>query len=133
MTGKVNGGGLKRTHYVVLLAATIVLGLASRHLPAAWPAWIAKDPGDVLYAAMVYWIVRLAIPRQRALAPAITAIAVCFAIEAFKLWHLDWLDQTRHTVAGRLILGVGFHVSNLACYVIGAGLAVAVEKLATKA
>ncbi len=110
---------------------TIVLGLASRRLPATLPAWLAKDPGDVLYAVMVYWAVRLFMPTVQFVRPAAIATAVCFTIELIKFLHFPVLDAFRLTGFGRLMLGVGFQTSNLVCYILGVALAVAVERLLT--
>jgi hypothetical protein len=116
-----------RTPYPLLLAVTIVLGLASRQLPSALPVWLAKDPGDILYAVMVYWAVRLFLTNTPGLRPAIITTAVCFAVEFAKYIHAPWLDGFRLTLLGRLTLGVGFHISNLVCYLLGVAFAVAVE------
>jgi hypothetical protein len=117
----------RRTIYAQLTVATIALGLLSRHLPTSLPTWIAKDPGDVLYATMIYWLARVCCPGVAKSRSAATSLAICVAIEFLKLWHAPWLDAFRVTTIGRLTLGVGFHVSNLVCYALGIGLALAID------
>lgn len=48
--------------YAILLCATILVGLATRAMPTAFPELIATYGGDVLWAAMVVWILALLRP-----------------------------------------------------------------------
>jgi len=117
-----------RLVYALLIALTIPLGLASRKFSYLLPPWLAKNAGDVLYATMSFWLVGFLFPRLSALRAALVAALFCFGIEALKFSQAPWLVAARHSRAGALVFGVGFHASNLVCYVIGVGLAVAVEK-----
>jgi len=114
-----------RGAYLLATALTIAVGLGIRKfLPNA----ISKDPGDILYATMIYWIVRAIRPASTLRTAALAATIFCFAIEFLKLWHLGWLDRFRATTAGHLIFGAVFSVSNLVCYVIGAGIGLAIDR-----
>jgi hypothetical protein len=117
--------------YAALLAATVALGLASRRIPGL-PPWLAKEPGDVLYATMVYWLARLIAPAWTARRAAVTAILFCFAIEASQLYHAPWLERIRGSVLGGLVLGHAFHATDLLCYVLGAGLGLAIDPYARR-
>jgi len=76
---------------------------------------------------MVFWGFGFVSPRTRASWVALAAIAFCFAIELLQLYQAPWIDAVRATTPGRLVLGQGFHAFDLVCYVIGFGLAAALE------
>ena len=118
----------RRPVYAVLLLLTIVLGLSSRHFSTLLPRLLAKNAGDVLYATMAFWLAGLLSPRLSTLKAAVAALAFCFLIEFTKFLPMPWLVALRHRAWGHLVLGTGFHPSNLVCYVIGVLLAVSVER-----
>ena len=120
-----------RAVYALLVALTIVVGLASRHFAFLLPPWLAKNAGDVLYAVMAYWLLGFCFPR---LSPAYTALAAalfCFGIEFLKFVQAPWLVAARHNRLGMLVFGSGFHVSNLVCYTLGVLAALLIEKALT--
>ncbi len=119
---------LRRSHYALLAALTIALGLASRRYSHFLPGWMAKNAGDFLYAVMVYWLLGLLSPRLSPHRRALGTLLFCFGIEFLKFAQTPWLVAARHSTAGRLVLGVGFHVSNLVCYTLGAALAWGAER-----
>lgn len=118
----------RRSLYALLIALTISLGLASRKFSFLLPPWLAKNAGDVLYATMAFWLVGFLFPSLSARRAAPAATLFCFGIEVLKFLQVPWLVAARHSRAGTLVFGVGFHASNLVCYVIGVGLAVAIER-----
>lgn len=115
--------------YALLLAATIALGLTSRRYAFLLPPLLHKNLGDLLYATMIFWLAGVLFPAARGSRVCAGAFAVCAAIEFAKLIEVPWLAALRHTHGGALVLGTGFHGSNLACYALGAGLGWAVEKM----
>ena len=117
-----------RLAYALLIALTIPLGLASRKFSFLLPPWLAKNAGDVLYATMAFWLVGFLFPRLSTLRTALVATLFCFGIEVLKFSQAPWLVASRHSRVGALVFGMGFHASNLFCYVIGVGVAVAVER-----
>ncbi len=121
-----------RSHYALLAALTIALGLASRHFSRFLPAWMAKNAGDVLYAVMIYWLLGLFLPRLSPRRRALGAFLFCLGIEFLKFVQAPWLVAARHSTAGRLVLGVGFHWFNLVCYALGTALAWGVERALTR-
>jgi len=117
-----------RLAYALLLLATIALGLASRRFSALLPPLLHKNMGDILYATMLFWLAGILFPRNAPMRLCLGAFLACAAIEFAKLIHTPWLANLRHTRAGALVLGTGFHSSNLACYALGALLGLAIER-----
>lgn len=116
-----------RITYLILIIATIILGLLSRHFK-----FIPLFIGDILWATMVYFIMRFLFITRTIRFNVITALLFCFAIEFSQLYKAPWIDDIRHTLFGRLVLGEGFLWSDLLCYVIGVGIGVGIEKLLLK-
>jgi len=112
----------RRVWYALAVALTIAAGLGSRaaHMP--------KEIGDALYATMVFFAIRVLAPRARVAPVAAGAIAFSFGIELSQLLHYPWLESARATRPGRLVLGQGFHATDLVAYVCGVALAVAVDR-----
>jgi len=118
---------VSRLFYALLLVATIALGLLSRKFSHSLPPWMAKNAGDVLYATMAFWLVRLLFPRPSPLRAGGAAALFCFGIEFLKFVRAPWLVAARHSRAGALVFGIGFHASNLVCYVVGVALALLIN------
>lgn len=118
----------RRFRYALLAALTIALGLASRRYSHFLPGWMAKNAGDVLYAVMVYWLLGVFLPRLSPFRRVLGTLLFCLGIELLKFVQAPWLVATRHSGAGRLVFGVGFHGSNLVCYALGAALAWGAEQ-----
>ncbi|UOE49657.1 DUF2809 domain-containing protein [Mucilaginibacter sp. SMC90] len=111
-----------RITYFVLIILTIILGLLSRHFK-----FIPLFIGDILWATMVYFIMRFLFIAKSVKFNVIAALIFCFAIEFSQLYKAPWINELRHTLFGRLVLGEGFLWSDLLCYVIGVGIGVWVE------
>jgi hypothetical protein len=116
-----------RITYFILIITTIILGLLSRHFKFL-PLFI----GDILWATMVYFIMRFLFIVKSARFNVIAALIFCFAIEFSQLYKAPWITELRHTLFGRLVLGEGFLWSDLLCYVIGVGIGVWVDQLQQK-
>jgi hypothetical protein len=116
-----------RTLYLLLVAATVALGLASRRVGDVLPGFVAWYAGDVLWAAMVFLLIaatwRTGPTRQVAAAAGFFSLAV----ELLQLYHAPWIDAVRQTRIGGLVLGFGFLWSDLACYAVGIALAAALD------
>ena len=91
------------------------------------PPLLSKNAGDVLYATMAFWLAGLLFPRLSMCRAALGAFAFCVAVEFAKFIQTPWLVAVRRRAWGHLILGSGFHVSNLLCYGIGVLLGAGVE------
>jgi hypothetical protein len=107
-----------------LIILTIILGLLSRHFKLI-PLFI----GDILWATMVYFIMRFLFIVKSVRFNVIAALIFCFAIEFSQLYKAPWINGLRHTLFGRLVLGEGFLWGDLLCYVIGVGIGVGLEKI----
>ncbi len=106
-----------------MLAATIVLGLASRAYRQVLPVFIGEYAGDTLYAVMIYVLICMWSPAVSPRRAVLLTGVLCCLIELSQLCQADWLNAIRHTRLGGLVLGFGFLWSDLACYVCGALLA----------
>lgn len=113
--------------YAILLCATILLGLATRAVPTAFPDLVAVYGGDVLWAAMVVWIVALLRPAAAPRTLGLTAFTFAASIEASQLYQAPWINAVRATRVGALTLGQGFLWSDILCYALGVTLAVVVD------
>ena len=102
-----------------LLAATLASGFASRWFRHVLPYAIAEYGGDTLWAAAVFFGLRLMRPTARGHVIAAAAFVIAVAVELSQLAHPPWLDALRHQPGVGLILGYGFLVSDLVCYAAG--------------
>ncbi len=118
-----------RFTYVRLISLTIFFGLASRKFALLLPPWLAKNAGDILYAVMAFWLAGFLFPRLPTLRIAFIAGGFCFGIEFLKFVQAPWLVAARHSRAGALVFGVGFHGSNLVCYALGVAVAATMERV----
>jgi hypothetical protein len=55
-------------------------------------------------------------------------MSFCVIIEVSQLYHAPWIDSIRGTTLGALVLGHGFVWSDLACYAVGVGLGILIER-----
>lgn len=113
----------QRIKYGVIIIIIIIAGLLSRRIHGM-PLWI----GDTLYAAMMYFMLRLVLLRKTVLFIAVISLLICFAIEFSQLWQAPWLNQLRSTLPGKLILGQGFLWEDLLAYTLGAALGALMDK-----
>jgi len=108
------------TRAKALLAALIVL-LAGLGVRAFTGGVFAKYAGVALYAALVYTLVLLVVPRIRPLAGAAIALAFCWAVEFFQLTPIP-ADLSSRSVLARLVLGSTFNAPDLFWYAVGVGV-----------
>ena len=118
-----------RAVHLALLLVTVALGLASRRWAGALPAFIGAYAGDTLWAAAAYWTLSAAIPSVGRLRRGGLAFSIAAAVEVSQIFHPAWLDAVRRTRLGGWLLGFGFLWSDVACYAVGVGLAMAVDRL----
>lgn len=113
----------QRIKYAVVSIIIIIAGLLSRRIHGM-PLWI----GDLLYATMMYFMLRFVLLRKTVLFIAVISLLICFAIEFSQLWQAPWLNQLRSTLPGKLILGQGFLWEDLLAYTLGAALGALMDK-----
>jgi hypothetical protein len=109
--------------YGSLLGLTVLLGLATRVRPDAFPALVARYGGDILWASMLVWLLALLRPGSTTTTRGLVAIGIATLVELSQLIQSPWLTAARATPIGALVLGQGFLWSDLVCYAIGVSLA----------
>ena len=119
-----------RLTYVGLAVVTIAIGLLVHVRGTAFNADVRDVLGDALWAGMMLWWVSAVAPTAALLARGGVALTICFAVEFSQLIHTPALDALRSTLPGRLVLGSGFDVRDLAAYAVGVVAALVVERLA---
>ena len=117
-----------RSRYALAILLIIVAGLASRssafhHLSP----FLATYAGDALWALTVFLVLGFIFPKSPTLTLAATAVAISFAVEFSQIYQAPWISQIRQTLPGKLLLGSGFLISDLVCYLIGIALGAVVE------
>ena len=117
----------KRILYFGLVVFTIIIGLLSRHFTVI-PLFI----GDILWATMVYFIIRFLFINKNIKFIILISLLFCYAIEFSQLYKAPWIDNLRHTLFGRLVLGETFLWGDLLSYTIGIAVGIFVEKLLNK-
>lgn len=116
-----------RLKYCFIIILVIIAGLFSRKI---W--WVPQWVGDLLWALMVYLMVRVLLINASIKQVAIISLAFCFVIEFSQLYQADWINHIRQTLPGRLILGQGFLWSDLLAYMGGVMIGVLGERLFSK-
>ncbi|WP_316835399.1 DUF2809 domain-containing protein [Pedobacter nutrimenti] len=106
-----------RLIYVLLILTVIILGLLSRKT-----AMIPLIVGDILYAIMMFLIVRFFLLRSSYKNIALISLSICYLIEISQLYSAPWIDQVRNTTLGALVLGRGFLWSDMLAYTIGVAI-----------
>ncbi len=112
----------RRLTFFAFTCVTILIGLLSRHY-----SFIPLFIGDILWATMVYFIVRFLFITAPVKYIIIGSLLFCYAIEFSQLYKAPWIDCLRHTLFGRLVLGDTFLWSDLLCYTIGICIAVLID------
>jgi glycopeptide antibiotics resistance protein len=108
-----------RLIYFTAVIITMAAGLASRHFGALLPDFVREHFGDALWAAMIYFGIRMLwINRSREWA-MIVSLIFSWAIECSQIIQTPWLNEVRSTVLGALILGHGFLAMDLLRYAVG--------------
>ena len=109
----------RRFIYFLIVFFVVLLGLASRKFAGYLPVFVAKNAGDALWAAMVYFGVRGIFPYKKPVFAFTAALSFSFLIEFSQLYQAPWINKIRHTLLGALILGQGFLAVDLVRYACG--------------
>lgn len=116
----------RRIFYFFLALIITVIGLATRSHPQLFPAVVAEYGGDVLWAALFLFPLRIIFPTTPLWKLACYNYAFGVLIEFQQLLEMPWLVNLRHTLFGKLFLGLGFLWSDILCYAVGTLLAWAI-------
>lgn len=108
-----------RLTYALCIVAVIALGLLSRRTTIIPPI-----AGDLLYAVMMFFIIKFLFIRLSDRKTALISLSICYIIELSQLYSATWINQLRNTTLGALVLGRGFLWSDMAAYAIGIVLCV---------
>lgn len=103
-----------RLSYSILIIFVIMMGIMSRKITG-----IPLFFGDVLYAVMVYFGMRLLFINNSFRKSIVFSLAFCFSIELLQLYRAEWILAIRRTTLGHYVLGEGFLWSDLVCYLAG--------------
>ena len=108
----------------------ILAGLILRRYSYAvgLPFIVVKYGGSLLWGSMVYLLVAATMPHRKRHLTIVTACALSIIVELIRLIHFPELDTFRATAAGALLLGRVFSLWNIACYLVGIGIASLIEK-----
>lgn len=91
------------------------------------PYVLVKYGGSFLWGMMVLWIVGAILYGRSILVIALVAAVIAVLTEFSRLYHTPLLDAFRLTLAGALLLGRIFSWANILAYLLGIGLAAAIE------
>lgn len=103
----------------MIVVVVVSLGLSVRKMTAYLPDTVNIYLGDILWALMVYMLIRLVSFRFSIKTVAVLGLSFCFLIETSQLYHSEWIDNIRNTTLGALVLGFGFLWSDLLAYSLG--------------
>ena len=117
-----------RLLFVVLVIATIGVGLGVHRWGDALPDAARDILGDALWAMMMAWWVGAAVPGARPLPRAGVALAIAWIVEFSQLYHTPAIDRVRATTLGHLMLGIDFDARDLAAYAAGVLAALLLER-----
>ena len=113
--------------YLLLVAATIAVGLATRRFPEFVPGFLGKYPGDALWALMVFCGWGIVFPSSSSVRIAALALAISYSVEVLKLYQVPWLVGVRQSTLGHLVFGQVFAWQNFIAYAVGVALGVTGE------
>ncbi|MCX2452562.1 DUF2809 domain-containing protein [Pedobacter sp. PLR] len=105
--------------YALLVLIVITAGILSRKT-----TMVPLFAGDLLYAVMMFLIIRFLLIRSGYQKIAIISLAICYGIELAQLYNAPWINQLRSTTLGALVLGRGFLWSDMAAYTAGIAICV---------
>ena len=122
----------RRLIYIAVAVIVIALGLLARWPALGLPREVAKYAGSVLWAAMVYFLLRALVLRWPVISAAVGAAVLVALGEATQLISIPWFDAMRATTLGHLIFGRTFAVEDIVAYWIGILVAAAGEWIASR-
>jgi hypothetical protein len=114
----------EKKQYFLVILLVIFLGLFSRETTKI-PLFI----GDLLYAVMIYFIIRIIFTTIKRKQSAITALLICYCIEFFQIYQTNWIIPIRKILIGKLVLGQFFLWNDLLAYSFGIGIAYIIDTL----
>ena len=116
-----------RLRYFIIFLGIIILGILSRKI-----SFIPLCIGDLLYAVMIYVLIRMIFISGKASQIILISLLTCYGIEFLQLYQGEWMIELRKTLFGRYVLGQGFLWTDIMAYTFGIAIAFSIEKLILK-
>jgi hypothetical protein len=113
-----------------LIVVVALLGIGSRRFGAYLPNFVSTYAGDTLWALAAFLGLGLLLPRASTLRVGLLAITFSLLVEVSQLYKAPWIDSIRRTTVGGLALGFDFVWSDPACYAVGVGLGILIDRAA---
>ena len=124
---------MPRRAAILMLAATLALGLAARAVRHRLPGVLSDAIPDGLWGAAVMWIVVAVATQLRIASAAAIAGLLAVGIEFFKLYDPPLVHAFRWSLLGGLVLGHTFTPLKIVWYIVGiAGSAYMAHRLHAK-
>lgn len=119
---------------MLALGLVVATGLGVRALrpDADIPFFVWKYAGSALWATALYLAIGLVAPRLGPIRTTILSGLIAVAVEFSRLLDFAWLDAFRATLAGRLLIGKVFALSNLLAYAAGIIFGMAIDALSKR-
>jgi hypothetical protein len=92
-----------KRQYCSLTILVVLLGIGSRKTNL-----FTFFIGDVLYAILVYFVMRFLFIHWELKTIFVLSVSFCFLIEISQLLQFDWLISLRKSIFGKYVLGQGF-------------------------
>ena len=112
-----------RLAYLLVAIVCIAIGLGFRAPALGLPREVAKYGGSILWAAMVYFGLRVVGSQQRIVVLAAISAVLAALGEATQLISFRGFDELRETAIGHLVFGRTFAFEDIIAYWIGISLA----------
>ena len=119
----------RRLVYLLVAIGCIAIGLLFRAPGLGLPREVAKYGGSILWAAMVYFGLRVIAPRAAVWIVALLATVLVALGEATQLISMPGFDQLRETAIGHLIFGRTFAVEDIIAYWVGIAFAAVADAM----
>lgn len=116
-----------RFTYLLLIILIVLLGLTSRQI-----SFIPLIFGDILWASMMFLLIKFLFIHKSLMWISITSLLICFSVEISQLYHAPWIDSIRNTIFGALVLGHGFLWTDLLAYTAGIAICIVAELFYSK-
>jgi hypothetical protein len=116
-----------KLNYCITVLIVIILGIISRKI-----SLIPLFVGDLLYAVMIFFILKTILSPIGAIQITILALLICYGIEFFQLYQANWIITIRKTLVGRYVLGQGFLWSDILAYTFGIAIARTIDFITFK-
>ncbi|OXA76173.1 Protein of unknown function [Flavobacterium aquidurense] len=113
-----------RLYYFITFVGIIFLGILSRKT-----SFIPLYVGDLLYAVMMYVLIRIILMHQKVIQTAIISLLICYGIEFLQLYQGEWMIELRKTLFGRYVLGQSFLWTDIMAYTFGIAIAFIIDKI----